>query len=606
MSARHTTHHRRQVAAFRGRALRIALLCFICALSARVARADAAPPDPFVRVRGRELMLDGAPFRFLGANASVMHGPRERASFEAVLDAVVEDRLKVVRIWALGEQPEPGAPHHPLYAFRIGERGWVTASFDHLDRVLVAAAQRQLKVIVVLANRWKDYGGIATYLRWSGTEVARDALGEPASRAQADFFRSEACQARYREHIARVVGRTNGVTGLPYRDDPTIMAWELINEVSAVSAGDEELLLGWVRDTARYVRSIDPNHLISAGHVGYQTARERAVWRAVQALPEVDFADAHAYPATDPRVTRAFDLAQLLDDPIALARVDLQKPLVIGEFGFAREAFPSSSARLRWFSRFLRHLAARGVSGALVWIYEPNDNPLRSHTIRGDPADDASHGVRSLLRAVAPRFVANGAVQVPASWRSDALPTFVGPREQRGTAAPHRAFTRDGDTLRLDIDPAAYASLRFERAGVYVGGGQQTVWGAGAGDITYRFSSPRSVPRSLAIEARVSSELPGAGAGQDFRDGSDIEISLDERVLGTVRAMPDDGHGRLVRVEVVDRFFLRRAFARRTHTLRLRALPSRFAGGLCVYGPLPSEPPLTAQVPPLRVILKLR
>ena len=64
--------------------------------------------------------------------------------------------------------------------------------------------------------------------------------------------------------------------------------------------------------------------------------------------------------------------------------------------------------------------------------------------------------------------------------------------------------------------------------------------------------------------------------------------------LGVVRAVPDDGYGDLVRVELADEAALERVFSRsRWHRLRLRALPSRYGGGLCVYGrptrPLPKS-----------------
>ena len=34
------------------------------------------------------------------------------------------------------------------------------------------------------------------------------------------------------QNLRRVVGRTNSITGVPYRDDPTIFAWEMQNEMS--------------------------------------------------------------------------------------------------------------------------------------------------------------------------------------------------------------------------------------------------------------------------------------------------------------------------------------------------------------------------------------
>src|SRR5690606_31551326 len=94
-------------------------------------------------------------------------------------------------------------------------------------------------------------------------------------------------------------------------------------------------------------------------------------------------------------------------------------------------------------------------------------------------------------------------------------------------------------------------------------------------------------------EARLSSELPGHGDGADPRDGSDVEISVDGEVIGTVRAHPDDAGGERVRVALHDARALRKIFgATRRHVLRFRALPSHYAGGLCIYG----KPTGTGQV----------
>jgi mannan endo-1,4-beta-mannosidase len=567
-----------------------AWFCFALGVLAYRGAQGQEPPAPagFVQARGGQLVLDGQPFRFLGANVSVMHGPHERAGYESVLDAVVLDGLKAVRLWALGEQAAPGEPYHALYAFRIGENGWLEESFVHLDRVLSAARERNLKVIVVLANRWSDYGGIATYLHWSGVTVQRDAAGQPAGSALAAFLECAPCQALYAAHVERVVGRTNSITNLPYRDDPTIMAWELINEVSAVGAREEELLLAWIRRNARLIRALDARHLISAGHIGYQTSRERSVWGAVQRIPEIDFADAHFYPAHDPRVSSRAQLPALLDDPIALALLDVQKPLVLGEFGFAREAYKAASERRHWFETFVGHALARGVSGALVWIYEPGDNPIRSHTIRSHPTDDESLATRRLLNSAARRLASAATAPLPETWHSPAgRPVFAQAQRERGEQRPHRDFVTRGSSALLEIAPTDYAELSFERTGIDVRDGREVLWGGGAGYVEYRFVAPSFLPRAVAIEARVSSELPGEPGGRDFRDGSDIEVMLDGVTLGTVRAVPDDGRGEVVRVEVVDPFLLARLFAAREHRLRLRALPSSYAGGLCVYGSPP-------------------
>jgi hypothetical protein len=546
----------------------------------------------FVRVRGTQFSLLDKPFRFVGASASIMHGTNERKHYDSVLAAIANDGLKVVRIWALGEQPAPGEPHHPLYAFRIGQEGWVEASFTHLDRVLAAAKKRGLKVIVVLANRWKDYGGIGMYMNWAGVKVPRDPRGEPLSTMLSSFYACTQCQTLYRAHVERVVTRTNSVTGVPYREDPTIMAWELINEASAITARDEETLLYWVRDTARFVRTLDQNHMVSAGHIGYGTRREREVWRKVQALPEVDFADTHSYPETDRRVSSVARLGHWIEDPIAIAHLELKKPLVFGEFGFARgERFGEGAGRARWMEAFLSQAAARGAGGALVWNYEPGQSPRRRHSISDDPKDAASLSVRRVLRT---QSLAFASLPEPPhkALRARSFPfSFTA----RGTVLAHRDFVQRGDKLVLDIDPTAFARAQFERAGTYREGALELTYGVGEGFVEYRFVAPRDLPKAVTIEARISSELPGAGAGVDPRDGNDIEISLDDEVIGTVWAKPDDGLGEVVHVELSDEVVVERLFRKsKRHVLTLRALPSRYAGGLCVYGKPTGRVPLAA------------
>ncbi len=77
-----------------------------------VEAADIEPADDFIRVEGAQFVLRGAPLHFLGANVAVMHGQAHRAAMECVLDAVRDEGLTVVRVWALGERasdaPSPG------------------------------------------------------------------------------------------------------------------------------------------------------------------------------------------------------------------------------------------------------------------------------------------------------------------------------------------------------------------------------------------------------------------------------------------------------------------------------------------------------------------
>ena len=50
----------------------------------------------------------------------------------------------------------------------------------------------------------------------------------------------------YLQRAEAVVGRTNSVTGVPYADDPTIFAWDLINEPRCFQCGTTIGALGVV------------------------------------------------------------------------------------------------------------------------------------------------------------------------------------------------------------------------------------------------------------------------------------------------------------------------------------------------------------------------
>ena len=47
---------------------------------------------------------------------------------------------------------------------------------------------------------------------------------------QVDFFTSPAIKEAYRGFVHTITSRVNTINGRRYSDDPTIMAWDLLNE----------------------------------------------------------------------------------------------------------------------------------------------------------------------------------------------------------------------------------------------------------------------------------------------------------------------------------------------------------------------------------------
>jgi len=411
----------------------------------------------FVRAEGTTFVIGAEqPFRFVGANAAMIHGEKMREGMDALLDAMRDDGLSVIRVWAAGEADDDGNAWRRAYAFRLGPDVWVESSFEHLDQLLISARERNIRVMITLLNRWGDYGGLPQYGRWVGLPTRRK---NPLPAELLTLLASEEVRDLYRAHVDRVVSRVNSISGVAYRDDPTIFSWELANELSPQSCEAEEALFDWTRTMARYVRSLDDNHLIGAGHIGYKTTISRRSWQRVTELPEIGYADVHAYPHNVLAVTDPDTLGGWLDERANLALNVIDKPLVLGEIGFRRndEAF---SPREQWFAQSLERADADGLSGFMIWIYRSWDEREDRQGVWAEgPLAEESVPVRRALRWAAVNW-AGTAPEITNPAVRDAAPDaelfVLGIRHLRPWTEGE--WEADGDDEgRLRIDPWALA-----------------------------------------------------------------------------------------------------------------------------------------------------
>jgi mannan endo-1,4-beta-mannosidase len=542
--------------------------------------AAAGPgPSAFVRAEGPRLVLDGRPLRFVGANLAVMHDEPWRSRFRDTLAAAARDGLTVGRIWALGEGPADAEDwERRARLFRAGPDGWIESAYVHLDHVLAAARTHNLRLIVTLANNWGDYGGIPQYLRWAGVDP--DEYG-----AKLRFFTDPVIRAWYRAHVERLVTRRNTVTGVLYRDDPTIVAWELMNESTVPAPEGFEPRRAWIVEMSRFILAHDRSHLVSPGLLGYDTSRDREEWLRIMQLPEVSYCDAHLYPQdSDHKLRGRTPIEQAIDDVAQLARYVVVKPLVFGEFGFrAHPPTWEGQDRAAWFDIFLDRALGDGAAGALVWVYEPWRGRERNHGIYIDtPRSDR---VRAVLRRHAGRLTqgvgevrnprlgpARGAVPI-----LDQVVTVVGKPRPGATWHPE-----DDGSLVLDLAPGDFSAARWERVGTWDGGALVHAYGAEVGYFEYRFQLPAGrTPKELRIRARLSSEFPGTHSPPDGI--SRVTLTIDGARVAALVAFPDDGLGRWYEITVRDAALLAR-LATGSHALRFEVPPGPAAHGLAIYG----------------------
>jgi mannan endo-1,4-beta-mannosidase len=488
---------------------------FFAAQGERGSAARAARRG-FVSTSGARFVIDGHPFRFVGANVALMYREEDRARMPATLAAAAQNGVSVIRVWAHGEGGEDSPVksiggdrddwprRHP---FRRAPNEWNEEAFEHLDRVLAEAARNNLRVQLCLTNWWRDTGGVTQYLRWAGIEdAAKDDAPYGVNDERAMLFYTNAETRRlYREHVAKVVTRRNTVTGVLYRDDPTIMSYELINEGKAMTGRWAERR-AWVAEMSAYVKSLDPDHLVTPGIWGYRTSWERREWLEEHSLPTIDFCDVHHYPRDDHDsvVDSPRALGEFIDNRAAAA-FSLKKPLVFGEFGMAPEGYKGAS-EAEWFRAFFEESARAGAGGAMFWIWTPD--PKRGYGVTYTaPRDD---GVRAEIRRAADLY---------ASLRSERPPRpllyaahhlvprqFAFTRADADMAARPDIIARDDKTLLYRFKPEMAASARFEK----MGAGEGYIWGAGVGYVEYHVPARDHYRRvgSLVVRAHIQPVLP--------------------------------------------------------------------------------------------------
>ncbi|KAM0897998.1 hypothetical protein ACQ4PT_022224 [Festuca glaucescens] len=134
--------------------------------------------------------------------------------------------------------------------------------FQALDFVVSEARRYKMRLILALCNNWGDYGGKAQYVSW-GKEAGVDLTSDD------DFFSDPTLKSYYKAFVEAVLTRINTITNVAYKDDPTIIAWELINEPRCPSDPSGDTLQAWIGEMASHVKSIDPLHLVEIGVEGY-------------------------------------------------------------------------------------------------------------------------------------------------------------------------------------------------------------------------------------------------------------------------------------------------------------------------------------------------
>ena len=449
----------------------------------------AAAPAHFVRHRGLRFVVNGKPFRFVGANVAVMYRDEDRERMPETLKQAAQSGIKVVRVWAFGE----GGPNDvkPIadfddwprtHSFRPAPGQWNEEAFVHLDKVMAEAARNNMYVQLCLTNWWRDTGGVTQYLRWAGiNDAADDNFRHGINNERAIlFYTNPETRRLYREHIEKLLTRRNTITGVLYRDDPTIFSWELMNEAQVITGRWSERR-GWIAEMSQYIKSLDPNHMVTPGTWGYRSAAERREWLADHSLRTIDFCDVHNYPRDDHDsfVDSPKALTEFIENRAAAA-FSISKPLVFGEFGMGVEGHNGFS-QADWFEAFLEGNVRAGSGGAMFWILTPDVR--RGYGVTYSTARDRE--VFSRINQAARAFESLAAADPPPRTLEPArhlIPRQFAWAKPDGAAETVPQMTvRDDKSILYQLRPNKASAQRFEK----IGYGPGYVWGYGSGYLEF-------------------------------------------------------------------------------------------------------------------------
>lgn len=366
------------------------LLSAVCIVSCRQSAA-------FYAVEEGRIVLNGEPQYYIGTNvwyaSELAVSDPQRLSAE--LDALHGLGLDNLRILATDE------------------------NFEGLDIVLRELQQRGMSAVLFLNNAWEwSLDGYRSWLEKAGAgrqpHPAVEGYGVYMSSMWA-FASNPGAVALFQEHVRRVVER--------YKDSPAVFAWQICNEPRPFTHDPAQIedFIAYVQGTARLIKSIDPNHMVSTGNEGAMGSNDDIeLFTRLNDCPDIDYITIHIWPynwswapeealmggSADAALEAALRKTAAYVDAHLERAYDLRKPLVIEEFGFPRDGFDwhndsSTALRDRYYAYiFGRVLASAREAGRLAgcnfwsWSGFAEQNPdhqfwQEGDALAGDPPQEA-------------------------------------------------------------------------------------------------------------------------------------------------------------------------------------------------------------------------
>lgn len=336
----------------------------------------------FVTKSGRKFMLDGKEFKFVGFN--LFDGAAtdfyKCGYWERYTDKELDTAMKyakdkggstVLRSWAFQAYTKSGT------------------DWTGIDKLIRIAKANNFKLILALENG-------AGHCQQGNNGQAKYQYENDSWYSNGYTKKYGSNKKTYPEYVDAIVKK--------YKDEPTIMAWELVNEpdtsrrtngVTDCRSGTQTVLTAFAKDISNRIRAIDSKHLITLGAQSNGVCGSSGPdYVEVNSLPNIDFGTIHDYGywadttrknlaqgeklALPGSTTNGNSLPSLnstecknvygarMACSISYAMQTLNKPIIIEEAGVSTARY-NMNERANIFELKIKTAFAQGVSGYLVW-----------------------------------------------------------------------------------------------------------------------------------------------------------------------------------------------------------------------------------------------
>ncbi len=287
----------------------------------------------------------------------------DKASIDAVFANAESDQIKVMRTWMFD--------HETWHGFETAKGVYNEAEFDEFDYIIQSAKAHGIMLIPDFENYWEAYGGIDTRLQWEGLPTGETNRWR--------FFNQQQCPGcftQYENYVSHALNHVNHYSGVAYKNEPTIFAWELMNEPRYENATPDESTTGttfraWVDTMGAYVKGIDPNHMLGTGMEGQGTGygyggNSGNPFVYIHQSPYIDFTSAHFYPTESWANLSTTQAQAVIQAWVNDSHNTVGKPFILGEFNSRSDA---AATRSTWWTALYSALEQYGADGDNFWMY---------------------------------------------------------------------------------------------------------------------------------------------------------------------------------------------------------------------------------------------